>query len=254
VFAVLPVRTPTVPPATHTNCYRLGRVVIDPASPWPDEQARLAEWLGDGVDAVLLTHHHGDHVGGVVDLVARTGAKVYAHADARLPFPVDGRLADGDVFDTGAGLLRCLHTPGHADGHLCFRHEETGDVVAGDMVAGVGTIVLIEPEGHLATYLASLARLVALGGALLPAHGPAIPDGPALARQYIAHRHARTEQVLAALADGPLDPVGVARTVYAGLPGVDPGLAAVQVRTHLTWLVEQGRVRRRDGVYERERA
>ena len=251
---VLPVRTPTVPPATHTNCYRVGRVVVDPASPWPDEQARLAEWIGDDVDTVLLTHHHGDHVGGVADLVARTGARVYAHADARLPFPVDGRLEDDARIDTGAGWLRCLHTPGHADGHLCFLHEASGAIVAGDMVAGTGTIVLIEPEGHLATYLASLARLEALGGALLPAHGPAIPDGAALVRQYVAHRHARTEQVYRALADGPLDPVGIARVVYAGVPGVDLGLAAVQVRAHLTWLREQARVEHRDGVYVREGA
>ena len=45
---VVPVRTPTLPPATHTNAYVLGRrrlTIIDPASPWPDEQARLAEAL-----------------------------------------------------------------------------------------------------------------------------------------------------------------------------------------------------------------
>jgi glyoxylase-like metal-dependent hydrolase (beta-lactamase superfamily II) len=145
-----------------------------------------------------------------------------------------------------------LHTPGHADGHLCFRHEESGAVVAGDMVAGTGTIVLIEPEGHLATYLASLERLAAIGGPFYPAHGPAIPDGPALALQYIAHRHRRTEQIADALAAGPLDPVGIARAVYAGIPGVDVGLAAVQVRTHLTWLREHGRVRRQGDVYELE--
>ena len=249
---VLPVRTPTVPPATHTNCYRLGRAVIDPASPWPDEQERLAAWAGP-VDTILLTHHHHDHVGGVADLVARTGARVFAHADARLPFPVDVRLHDGDVVDTGAGLLRCLYTPGHADGHLCYRVEDTGDIVAGDMVAGHGTIVLIEPEGHLATYIASLERLLPLGGRLLPAHGPALEDGPATLAQYVAHRHARTAQVAAALGGGPLDPEGIAAMVYAGVPAVNLGLAAVQVRTHLTWLVERARVRAHaDGTYALE--
>ncbi|MDP2308316.1 MAG: MBL fold metallo-hydrolase [Pseudomonadota bacterium] len=247
---VLPVRTPTVPPATHTNCYRFGRVVIDPASPYPDEQERLASWA-EGVDTILLTHHHLDHVGGVADLVARTGAKVYAHTDARVAFPVDVRLEDGDVIDTGAttgaARLRCLHTPGHADGHLCFLDEQTGDIVAGDMVAGFGTIVLIEPEGHLATYLGSLSRLLPLAGRLLPAHGPVLESGPAVLRQYIAHRHARTEQIAAALAGGPRDPMGIAAIVYAGVPGVHLGLAAVQVRTHLTWLIERGRVVARPG-------
>lgn len=249
---VLPVRTPTVPPATHTNCYRFGRAVVDPASPWPDEQERLATWAA-GVDTILLTHHHHDHVGGVADLVARTGAKVYAHGDAEVPFPVDVRLQDGDLVDTGAGVLRAVYTPGHAHGHLCYRVEETGDIVAGDMVAGTGTIVLIEPEGHLATYLASLERLVSFAGRLLPAHGPILPDGPAVLAQYIAHRHARTAQIAAALGAGPLDPEGIAAVVYAGVPGVHLGLAAVQVRTHLTWLVEHGRVHARaDGTFALE--
>lgn len=251
LIGVLPVRTPTVPPATHTNCYRLGRTVIDPGSPWPDEQARLAEWAGD-VDRILLTHHHVDHVGGVVDLVARTGAEVWAHADARPPFPVDVRLEDGDRVETEVGALRCLHTPGHADGHLCFQLEGSEQVIAGDMVAGIGTIVLVPPEGDLLTYLASLARLEAIGGTLHPAHGPAIPDGPALVRQYVAHRHMRTEQIERALGRGPLDAVGIAEVVYAGIPGVDPRLAAVQVVAHLRWLATAGRVREDDGRWWRE--
>lgn len=242
---VFPVRTPTVPPATHTNCYRVGGLVIDPASPWPEEQASLAERLGGRVDVIVVTHHHPDHVGGVADLAARTGAPVWAHADARLPFPVDRHLADDERLDTSAGPVRCLHTPGHADGHLCFLVEATGEIVAGDMVAGIGTILLSEPEGDLRAYLAGLDRLAALGGPLLPAHGPRIEDGPAVARRYVAHRHMRNAQILDALASrGALDAVALARVVYEGIPGVDPRLAVAQVRTHVEWLVQEMLVRR----------
>ena len=157
-FDVLAVRTPTLPPATHTNCYRLGDCVIDPASPYPEEQERLRRWAGP-IRRVLLTHHHHDHIGGVEELVATTGAAVWAHADAQVPFRVDHRVADGDRVDTGAGVLIALHTPGHADGHLAWQLEGTGDVIAGDLVAGEGTIVLLPPEGNLAVYLASLARV-----------------------------------------------------------------------------------------------
>jgi glyoxylase-like metal-dependent hydrolase (beta-lactamase superfamily II) len=250
MIEVLAVRTPTVPPATHTNCYRVGDTIIDPASPWPDEQARLAAWAAERpVRRIVVTHHHPDHVGGVEDLARRTGAEVCAHRDAEVAFRVDRRLEDGDTFDTSAGVLRCLHTPGHAIGHLCFELVGTGEVVAGDMVAGFGTIVLIPPEGHLATYLASLERLVPLATTLWPAHGPAVPDGPALLTQYIAHRHMRTAQVVSALAS-PRTPREVAEHVYAGIPGVDLALAAHQAKAHLEWLGEQGRATQTDGRWE----
>lgn len=249
---VLALRTPTLPPATHTNCYRIGDVLIDPASPYPDEQERLMDWLaveGPLPSRVLLTHHHHDHVGGVEAYVRATGAEVWAHRDARVPFRVDRRLDDEEELDTGAGRLRCLHTPGHADGHLVF-HVESGEIVAGDLVAGEGTIVVAPPEGHLATYLESLERVLPLCGALLPAHGPRMEDGAAVLRHYLAHRHARSRQVEEALRAGRDDADAIAARVYEGIPGVDLALAAAQVRAHLQWLQEQGRARRNGAKWE----
>ena len=64
------------------------------------------------------------------------------------------------ALDFGPGGLRALYTPGHAPGHLCFVDERSRAVVAGDMVASVGTII-VEPDdgGDMAVYLESLARL-----------------------------------------------------------------------------------------------
>lgn len=241
MFSVLAVRTPTLPPATHTNCYRLGDTVVDPASPEPEEQVRLAAWAGP-IRRIVLTHAHGDHVGGVLDLAARTGAGIYAHADAPVPFPLTGTLADGERIDTGAGTLVAWHTPGHADGHLVFQIEGTGEVICGDLVAGEGTIVLVPPEGSLAAYLASLARVRAFATTLWPAHGG--PQPAALADHYVAHRHRRTEQFLAVLREGgPASPAAIAAAVYAGVPGANLQIAAMQVLTHLDWLHAHGRVR-----------
>ncbi len=241
-FEGLALETPTLPPATHTNCWRLGSVVIDPASPWPAEQERLWAWLADAPPTkILLTHHHADHTGGVEALRARCGASVWAHREARLPFEVDGRLEEGDAVETGAGVLRCLSTPGHADGHLCYRLEtadSTAETVIGDMMAGIGTILLAPPEGHLATYMASLERLERLGGRFLPAHGAAMEDGAAVARMYLAHRRARTEQVRAALAQGMSAPEQIAAWIYAGVPGVNLDIAALQISAHLHYIGE----------------
>lgn len=249
---VLPLRTATLPPATHTNCYRLGDTVIDPASTDPEEQERLWEWLRDDPPKrILLTHHHHDHMGGVEDMVRRSGAQVGAHPDSSLPFPIDLPLLEGDRVDTGEGVLHCLHTPGHADGHLCFVVEGTGEVVIGDMMASVGTIVLVPPEGNLEVYLSHLHRLQNLGGRFFPAHGEPIEDGAALASAYIAHRHFRTEQVRSALRAGATNPESIAQRVYAGMPGVNLVLAALQVGAHLQWL-EGRREAAWDGEHWRE--
>ena len=62
MIEVIPLRTPTLPPATHTNAYRVGSVVVDPGSPWADEQARLAEIFLDRLSAAAATvsGHLGD--------------------------------------------------------------------------------------------------------------------------------------------------------------------------------------------------
>src|SRR6185436_16089311 len=74
---VLALRTPTLPPAAHTNVYLVGPetgpvAVIDPGSPYPEQQAILDRVLTESPPAaVLLTHHHGDHVGGAAALAER---------------------------------------------------------------------------------------------------------------------------------------------------------------------------------------
>src|SRR5690606_21411309 len=141
-----PVRTPTLPPATHTNCYLAGDreiVVIDPGSPAGDEQRALDDlvdaWAADGraVVAVWLTHHHGDHVGGARHLSERLGVPVAAHPATaeRLAgrVRIDQLLADGDTLPLAGDpprRLRAVHTPGHAPGHLCFLEEHSGALVA----------------------------------------------------------------------------------------------------------------------------
>lgn len=254
---VLALRTPTLPPAAHTNTYLVGpdrgpQLVVDPGSPYPDQQVILDGVLeaeavaGRPVGLVALTHHHGDHVGGAAALAARWQVPIAAHVNTqrRLAGRVDVTrvLADGEILDAHGGVA-CVYTPGHADGHLCF---ELGSAsIVGDMVAGLGTILIDPSEGDMADYLASLALLLARPAhTLLPAHGPVIADGAHKLREYIAHRTMREDRVLAALMAQPDASVDeLVPVAYADTPKMLWPLAARSLRAHLDKLVKDGRAR-----------
>lgn len=209
---LFPLLTPTLPPATHTNCYLLGTkelLVVDPGSPDDEEVDRLIRFLraldGMHVKAIVLTHHHGDHTGGAKQLAEQLGVPVWAHertAD-RSPVEVARTLHDGEVIVLDGPMpmrWRVLHTPGHARGHVTLVDEATNAAIVGDMVAGVGTIVIDPPEGDMAEYLRQLSRLENLPvAAVYPAHGPVLPDGPGKMREYQLHRAWRESKVFDAL-------------------------------------------------------
>jgi endoribonuclease LACTB2 len=255
--SVVPVRTPTLPPATHTNTWIVGRgamTVVDPASPYEDEQGRLFAEVSAAIDGgrairrLFLTHHHHDHVSGAVDLQRRLAARgvpvpIAAHPVTReLVAPairVDELVQDGDEV---APSVFAVFTPGHAPGHLALHHRVHGWVVAGDLVAGVGTIVIDPTEGDLQDYLDSLERIRALQPRqLLPAHGPVLEHGETVLSFYVAHRNQRSQQVQDALNRlGKATPLELAPWVYPELPRELHPLAAAQILTHLQWLRRYG--------------
>jgi ribonuclease/clavin/mitogillin len=243
---VLALRTPTLPPAAHTNVYLVGPdagpvAVIDPGSPYPEQQAVLDRVLANLPPcAVLLTHHHGDHVGGAAALAERWSIPIAAHAATaqRLAgrVSVTQTIADGE---TAYGAT-AIFTPGHAEGHLCFAVREA--TIAGDMVAGLGTILIDPGEGDMAVYLASLERLLARPPmALLPAHGPMISDGHGKLREYLAHRLQREARVAAALRDRPRSLAELVAEAYDDTPRALWGLAERSLLAHLIKLARERR-------------
>ena len=263
--SALPLRTVTLPPATHTNAVFVGRSrlwVVDPGSPFDDGRAALAEALdalGRPIAGVVLTHHHPDHVGAAAWLRERLGVPVLAHRETAALVqrghvaPVDeggrglvtGFLDEGAVLDGGgpADRWRVLHTPGHAPGHLVLWQPERRGLVAGDMVAAVGTIVVEPPHGDMAAYLASLERLVTLAPAwLVPAHGGLVEPAVAHLQHYIEHRLARERAVLAAVVGGASALPEITAAAYPELAPNLHALASRSAHAHLLKLAAEGRV------------
>src|SRR5580700_12003489 len=86
--SLFPARTPTLPPATHTNSYALGArdvLLVEPATPYADEQRAWLAWArglvsqGRRLVGLVATHHHADHVGGLDVLSRELALPVWAH-------------------------------------------------------------------------------------------------------------------------------------------------------------------------------
>src|SRR3954449_8712708 len=111
--------------------------VVDPHVDLVDEYVALAAAQGAEIVAVLETHVQADHVSGLPELVARTGATAYLPAGAGVEFE-HVALADGDVVELGSTELAAVATPGHAPAHHAYlvtdhtRGKEPWMVLTGD--------------------------------------------------------------------------------------------------------------------------
>lgn len=249
-------QNPSVFTGPGTNTYLVGtgreRILLDTGSGLseylPVLEAAL-ERAGCRIQEIVLTHGHPDHIGGAAGVIDRHGAlRVSKRPHARLdaPHPVEiTPIDEGHVVSTQGATLRALHTPGHAEDHLCFVLEEERSLFSGDNVLGVGTTVIPADGGDLLDYMSSLDRLLAEGPTVIyPAHGPRIDDGVAKIREYIAHRHEREEQIVAALGAGRATIPEIVSLVYAAYPQPLQIAARASVCSHLLKLEREGRVRR----------
>lgn len=134
-------------------------IVVDPGDASPVEEALTLRHLR--LRAILLTHHHHDHIGGVDELLSRHDVPVYAPHDERIARATH-RVGDADVVQlaTPAATFNVIAVPGHTTTHIAYTGE--GVLLCGDTLFSMGCGRLF--EGTPAQMLASLDRMALLPG------------------------------------------------------------------------------------------
>jgi glyoxylase-like metal-dependent hydrolase (beta-lactamase superfamily II) len=220
-------------------------IAVDPG---PDDEGHLrrvvatAEGRGQRITTIVLTHRHDDHSGGAAALAELTGAPVRA-MDPAYRRGSEG-LAAGDVLTSSGCEIRVIETPGHTTDSVCLLVPADGAVLTGDTVLGRGTTV-IGTDGSLGDYLDSLHRLRALvedAGlqALLPGHGPLLPDAAGTLDYYLTHRAERLAEVQEAIAAGDRTLAEIVARVYAEVDKALWPFAEWSVRAQVEYLHSRG--------------
>lgn len=259
----LPLYTPPLPRSLPTSTFFLGErrfVVVDPGPGGEAERehlfAAIEERLrrGHRPEAIVLTHHHGDHVGALAETIGRFSLPVWAHpiTGKLLERDLDRELEDGDAIDLGPSPTgdaewnwEVVFTPGHARGHIALWEPGHGALIAGDLISTSVSMFVGSPGGHLETYFRSLRRIRELPIRILyPAHGIPTLNAAKLIDRGIEHRHERIAEIEGVLTGELRSTLQVADEVYHDISKQMKRFYERATRATLEYLEENGRARR----------
>jgi glyoxylase-like metal-dependent hydrolase (beta-lactamase superfamily II) len=237
-----------------TGTYVVGEGEVAVIDPGPDlaehVDALLAGLKGEHVTHILVTHTHRDHSPAAAAVKAATGAPTYGfgpHAGGRRgeaaveeggdwDFLPDITVRDGDEIVGPDWHFEAVHTPGHTSNHLCFALPDSGILFSGDHVMGWSTSVIAPPDGDMASYMASLDKLLERDDAVYwPTHGPAITEPKDHVRAFITHRREREAGIISCLEAGVSRVDSMVERLYVGL---NPNLRRAAGRSVLAHLVD----------------
>eukprot|EP00903_Cladosiphon_okamuranus_P009331 g8899.t1 len=260
-LSALVVRVNGLNPGMHTlqgtNCYLIGkgasRILVDTGEGidgFVDHLQEVMKEVGcQTLDAILLTHWHADHVGGVEDIRHALGGviPVFKRRIPRAETFEYHDLKDGQLFRANGATLEVVFTPGHTTDHVAFVLHEEKALITGDLILGCGTAIFDD----FTSYMASLQRVLGMSSKfeegftrLYCGHGPVVDDADEKIKFYIKHRQERENQIMQALtaAEGrPLSSIQITLRVYGSVPIPILVSAHYNVLHHLSKLQDEGR-------------
>ncbi|KAL8243606.1 hypothetical protein R6Q59_009864 [Mikania micrantha] len=185
-----------------TNTYVIGtgrqRLIVDTGGgelEWANLINKTLKAQGITISHVLLTHWHGDHTGGVADLI-RLYPDLEHHIYKNQPDRGQQNIYDGQRFKVEGATVRALHTPGHSEDHMCFILEEELGMFTGDTILGHGTSTMED----LSSFMDSLQKITDQQCKVgYSAHGAVIENLPVKMAKELQHKTRREAQVLKGL-------------------------------------------------------
>lgn len=248
---ILPLRSNTLPPASHTNAFLLGdnprqRILVDPSPGDETVYNNLRTFLAEfgAPTAIFISHHHPDHheranrLAGELHIPLQMSTQTRAYIDRRWGSAYFSGITVQTI-EEGQTLchwheqaVRAVAVPGHDSGHLALLPDSRHWMIVGDLYQGVGTVVIGQPEGNMRDYFASLKKVIALKPRVtVPSHGIALPGTLQVAKTLL-HRQQREARILELHQQG-LSINEMLASEYAQVPQPLWPLARMNIEAHL---------------------
>lgn len=239
-FFQIPVPSNTIPPAVTTNCFRFGDLIIDPSPKDESVLKDLVTFLSQrSVKRIFITHHHGDHNQYLDKLAQALGAEVLMGEFTFNRLKNKYNIEDATIIESGDIIgkwideeLKVMAVPGHDAGQLALYPTSHKFIIVGDLIQGVGTVVIPTDEGDMADYFKSLKKCIDMKPQyIIPSHGIAF-GGTFYLEKTLDHRKQRELQIKQ-LHETGISPEGMLPIIYKGVDKRLYPLALENIKSHL---------------------
>lgn len=231
-----------------TNTYFYGNEELAVFDPGPDLDSHIGnilaaqDTLNAPITRIFASHTHADHSPAVavlastlksaeiIGLPAAAGQMFEDHTFKPTKAP-----NDGEHFETDAGIVTAIYTPGHVGNHVCYLIEEHGFLTTGDHLMNGSTVVIIPPKGSMKDYIESLRKLRGYKiKSIGPGHGDVIHNPVEVVDWTINHRLKREAKVVSALETDEVKSIQqLVPKVYDDVDESLHGIAALSLHAHL---------------------